>query len=67
MGYCWHGSTAWRVRPSGEFITASGVDRGKHLAMVRELQKREPSGFSPAPLLAANSPETVSAKAPASL
>jgi hypothetical protein len=55
MGYCWHGSVAWRVRPSGEFITASGVDRDKHLAMVRALHRGNPR------------PETVSAKAPASL
>jgi hypothetical protein len=29
-----------------EFITASGVDRAKHLAIVRALQKREPQGFT---------------------
>jgi len=45
LGYCWHGYIAWRVRPSGEFITAEGVDRAKHLAMVRALQKREPQGL----------------------
>jgi hypothetical protein len=45
LGYCWHGGVAWRVRPNGEFITATGVDRAKHLAMVRALHKREPQGF----------------------
>jgi hypothetical protein len=40
LGYCWHGKVAWRTRPSGEFITASEVDRAKHLAMVRALDRR---------------------------
>ncbi len=46
VGYCWHGRVAWRVRPGGEFITADGVDRVKHMAFVRALQKREPQGFA---------------------
>jgi hypothetical protein len=46
LGYCWHGSIAWRVRPNGEFIAAAGVDRVKHLTIVRELEKREPQGFN---------------------
>jgi hypothetical protein len=46
VGYCWHGSVAWRIRPGGEFITKSGVDRVKHLAIVRALQKREPHSFT---------------------
>jgi len=46
VGYCWHGRVAWRVRPSGEFITAPGVDKNKHLAIVRALQKRELQGFT---------------------
>lgn len=45
LGYCWHGYIAWRVRPSGEFITAPGTDRNKHLAMVRVFAKREPQGL----------------------
>jgi hypothetical protein len=48
LGYCWHGKVAWRVRPSGEFITAADVDRAKHLGMVRALQKRETSRNQPA-------------------
>ena len=46
LGYCWHGKIAWRVRPSGEFITAQDVDRSKHLAMIRALQKVAPQGFN---------------------
>lgn len=48
LGYCWHGYVAWRVRANGEFITAPGIDRDGHLAMVRALQKREPQGLNSA-------------------
>jgi hypothetical protein len=40
VGYCWHGQIAWRIRVNGEFITAAGVDRVKHLAIVRALRKK---------------------------
>jgi hypothetical protein len=46
LGYCWHGAIAWRVRPSGEFITAPNTDKDRHLAMIRALDKREPQGFN---------------------
>jgi len=46
IGYRWHAQIDWRVRASGEFVTVSGVDRAKHLAMVRELRKMEPQGLS---------------------
>jgi hypothetical protein len=45
LGYCWHGHIAWRIRSSGELITVAGIDPAEHLAMVRELQKREPPGY----------------------
>ena len=46
LGYCWHGRVAWRVRPNGEFITTAGVDRIKHRAIVRALQRREHQAFN---------------------
>lgn len=46
LGYCWHGYVAWRVRSSGELITAAGVDPAEHLTMIRALQEREPQGFA---------------------
>lgn len=42
LGYCWHGYIAWRGRPSGELISARGVDRDEHLVMIQASQKREP-------------------------
>lgn len=52
LGYCWHGKVAWRIRPSGEFITASGINRDRHRAFVRALNAKQPTGFAGATIQA---------------
>jgi hypothetical protein len=46
LGYCWHEHLAWRVKESGALVTAQGIDRAEHLAMVWALRRREPQGLN---------------------